>query len=194
MRLVGLLLLVFMVSALGGWFGVRFAANESSNSSLTAELSSEVRALQSRLEALESGQEPAKALVAALEDTSGEENFAEDQSSSDVVEDEMTESPLDSKWPPAKREWFEARASREIVTFTDLEGRVVEAKLVDVTDDSVKIVRSKDERQFVLPLDRLVSSDREFIEFLVETGKFSPTSEEKSDEVDWGAIFGEGSA
>ena len=48
--------------------------------------------------------------------------------------------------------------------FTSSDGKVLRATLVNANDEKVILVRASDQRQFILPLDRLSAADQEYIQ------------------------------
>ncbi len=193
MQVAGLLVVVFMVGALGGWFGASRALNEGLGPSASRSIRAQIEEIDLRLETLES-QTIEGAGTAEGESSDAEPSPDEIQAVLDHLEQQNTvmDTSAESEvgdWDRSQREWFDARFDRGVIAFTDQEGRTVDANLVAATQESVDIIRVADNRKFSIPIDRLVASDQEFIQYLIEVGRLSETKKTDSKEIDWDSIF-----
>lgn len=200
---------MFMVGALGGWFGAHRALKDLDESEGEV-VDQRVLALEERIAEVETRYEKVEAEAEMVSDVGesgevvAEEGLAsgsgmdgrmiggaEGMGMDDVGGDsEIPKKSLD-RWAANEQEWFESRYLRGTILFTDQDGRTVEAQLVGVTDANIEIVRSADDRKFQIPLERLVASDREFVEYLLLAGKFEEKKELSPDSIDWESLFNE---
>lgn len=88
---------------------------------------------------------------------------------------------------------FSKRSARSMQTLTDAQGRRIEAKVLSVEGDAVKIRRS-DGLETSFPLSILIPKDIAFCEYL---RTHSPTTQKatskatSTDDIDWDMLFGE---
>ena len=184
MRLVGIIILVFMVSMLGGWFGFRVALkdwNETRFSSISMEAAPETGALESGSESEITG---LLERIEALENQLGERNSAENRNTSEIV------SPT-AKWTPEEKARLEKRSEQKTIELTDLEGRNIRVEILEVSLEQLSILRIADRRRFTLPVDRLIESDREFVDYLVNRDGATQDVALPAGDFDWDAVFGQ---
>lgn len=89
------------------------------------------------------------------------------------------------------------RAAQTIQTLTDTQGREIQAQVLAVTGDQVKI-RRDDGLETSIPLSMLSPEDLAFCEYLREHAPASikpqpdtaPNKAKSADEIDWDSIFG----
>jgi len=90
-----------------------------------------------------------------------------------------------------------ATVEQTVRAFTSIDGKIVEAQILDAVGANVTI-RRIDGVEFTIPLPMLVKEDQVFIaEWRIKNGKNASSSKNTSgdgisaDEVDWKALFGE---
>ncbi|MGJ8641193.1 MAG: hypothetical protein ACSHYA_17515 [Opitutaceae bacterium] len=62
----------------------------------------------------------------------------------------------------------EERAKQRYVTLTDTKERAIVVEIVDVTEDSLKVIREMELREMVIPTSMLVEADQSFARYLYE--------------------------
>jgi len=91
--------------------------------------------------------------------------------------------------PAADNTSFAERAAQTTQTLTDTEGRTIQASIVEVTDNGVKIRRA-DGLVTTIPLSMLSAEDVAFCNYLREQQEPEPaTPPDTSDGFDWDAYF-----
>lgn len=83
---------------------------------------------------------------------------------------------------------FAARSARPTHTLTDTKGRIIEAKILSVDGDQVK-VRRTDGLETTFPITMLIPEDIAFCEYLRKESSFEQKAA-SSDQTTWEDIFG----
>ncbi len=87
---------------------------------------------------------------------------------------------------------FAQRAALSIQTFTDSQGRTLQARIIEVTDQAVKIRRT-DGLESEIQLNMLSAEDAAFCKYLFEEAAkrpaAKPAAKPAGDEFDWDAYF-----
>lgn len=63
---------------------------------------------------------------------------------------------------------FEERAKQRFITLTDTTGRQIIVEVVDVTEESMRVVRKSELRELTLEVSRLTENDQSFAKYLYE--------------------------
>lgn len=103
----------------------------------------------------------------------------------------VASAPVTAETPNAEDAAFATRAALPIQTLTDTQGRTIQANIVEVTANEVKIRRS-DGLETTIPLTMLSADDIAFCNYLREQKAAQPQQSSpaiKADEFDWDAYF-----
>lgn len=114
--------------------------------------------------------------------------------------------PVNVPEPPAPAVDFAARAAEPFTILTDKQGREIQAKILSVIGDQIKL-RRNDGLETSIPISMLSEADIEFCEYMRENipqvaemptpvtttpqGSLDPKVLEAQGGIDWDAIFGE---
>jgi hypothetical protein len=85
---------------------------------------------------------------------------------------------------------YAERAALTTHTLTDTQGREIQATIIEVTENTVKIRRTSDRLETKIPLNMLSAEDAAFCNYLREqAAKKEATKPATSDEFNWDAYF-----